>query len=994
MAEFGVKIAPVLDTSGAGVGNFKNQLRDLLWDVSRQADAKIKIKAQLDSDPSELRGQLENMLEGLRHNYIAVGAGLSLYAERNVREEINSMLRRIEESANHIQIFGDASDIAKIATEFKETGDFIRQTTEAMSDFGSTLSRAIDEFAGLQGVGEYLDTINARLSAMTDLITKISEKNFNIQNILQPGGDTQAVSQLRVYREEAMELAKYVNKLYTAFLNVGHISSDIFRVDKLRDAINDLSTMNMDNLFKKIGDTDSIGQIDALRSQLLMYKESLEQIIEITKSNGIDIPMPDNTKLKQAIENVKIFDEQAQKAAEALTKEAAAAQGAATSLGEVSAKSAEIKIEAPTAGESFDLIRSKIDEIMELLPRVQEALQSAFDVSVAISNVQNLKGQFEELRTTISSLADLTLQNLASGTGEIKPIESAQMASIRTELEQINSLADAASQKMASAFNFDNGLTSIQTMRQSFEELVQHIGALADNVRIISGEIGHVVVPAEASNALNTILQTLNGISVALQDVRTNQEAAFNLTDAIARVNELAQSYATLAQNVRTWNQVQRHNVDAGNGNGGTQRNIANWEMRVQRLQVQLNKLSTYAPSNKFLDNLDAVNRYQEALRAAQDRLNALATATGNERNTALLAFNEQIEVVRQLREELNQTAKWEAKFTGNNGYVARLQNLAPSNAITSADQQAIERYTNAWNALRDSINQARNTENPLLRASAEQQIRQNIAVLQQMRTEINNAAADLSNLEAVQNRAAQLANKIDIWKQNNPNAYRDASAQIDDYLNRLRNGIPLAREELAQIENGFKRIAETERIAGNNGQTFFQQLNAGWRKFGGWSIVSRSFMSVIRIFKQGVTAVKEVDAAMTELRKVTELTNAQYDQFYDKAVKIATDVGAKLSDTISATADFSRLGYNIRDAASLAEASLMYANVGDSIESIDEATSSLISTMKAFGIEAKDAMSIVDMFNEVGKTLLPMPVVTRCLAECYIGQSSIALCA
>jgi len=73
----------------------------------------------------------------------------------------------------------------------------------------------------------------------------------------------------------------------------------------------------------------------------------------------------------------------------------------------------------------------------------------------------------------------------------------------------------------------------------------------------------------------------------------------------------------------------------------------------------------------------------------------------------------------------------------------------------------------------------------------------------------------------------------------------------------------------------------------------------------------------------------------------------------------------------------------------------LTYLNVGDEIESIGEATESIISAIKAFGVEAEDAMSIVDMFNEVGTAkMLPMPVVTRCLAECYIGQSSVVKCA
>ena len=50
-----------------------------------------------------------------------------------------------------------------------------------------------------------------------------------------------------------------------------------------------------------------------------------------------------------------------------------------------------------------------------------------------------------------------------------------------------------------------------------------------------------------------------------------------------------------------------------------------------------------------------------------------------------------------------------------------------------------------------------------------------------------------------------------------------------------------------------------------------------------------------------------------------------------------------------------------------MAEAATTFLNVGDSLESMDEATTALISTMKAFGIEAQSAMEIVDKFNSVG---------------------------
>lgn len=209
-----------------------------------------------------------------------------------------------------------------------------------------------------------------------------------------------------------------------------------------------------------------------------------------------------------------------------------------------------------------------------------------------------------------------------------------------------------------------------------------------------------------------------------------------------------------------------------------------------------------------------------------------------------------------------------------------------------------------------------------------------------------------------------------------------------------LNSGGPIAEAQLAAISAEFNNISAQERMAGNNGQTFFQKLKAGWSKFGGWSLATKSFMTVINTFKKSVDAVKEIDSAMTELKKVTDLTSKEYKQFGETAISMANTVGAKLSDVINSTADFSRLGYNIADATELSKAALIYMNVGDSIEDVGEATSSIISTMKAFGIEAANSMSIIDMFNEVGKELLPMPVVTRCLEECYIGQSSIALSA
>lgn len=50
-----------------------------------------------------------------------------------------------------------------------------------------------------------------------------------------------------------------------------------------------------------------------------------------------------------------------------------------------------------------------------------------------------------------------------------------------------------------------------------------------------------------------------------------------------------------------------------------------------------------------------------------------------------------------------------------------------------------------------------------------------------------------------------------------------------------------------------------------------------------------------------------------------------------------------------------------------MAESALVYTNVGDNVD-VETGSQSIISTLKAFGIEAENTMSIVDKFNEVGK--------------------------
>ena len=131
----------------------------------------------------------------------------------------------------------------------------------------------------------------------------------------------------------------------------------------------------------------------------------------------------------------------------------------------------------------------------------------------------------------------------------------------------------------------------------------------------------------------------------------------------------------------------------------------------------------------------------------------------------------------------------------------------------------------------------------------------------------------------------------------------------------------------------------------------------------------------VFNIFKRQVSQlVQEVinlDTAMTELRKVTEATEPEFDKFLETAKKSAQYLGSSVTDLVNATSTFSRLGYSLGEAQNLGEIATLYKNVGDGID-ISTASESIVSTLKAFKIEANDAIGIIDKLNEVGKICCP----------------------
>ncbi|MFR2611970.1 MAG: hypothetical protein ACLTGG_00385 [Subdoligranulum sp.] len=207
------------------------------------------------------------------------------------------------------------------------------------------------------------------------------------------------------------------------------------------------------------------------------------------------------------------------------------------------------------------------------------------------------------------------------------------------------------------------------------------------------------------------------------------------------------------------------------------------------------------------------------------------------------------------------------------------------------------------------------------------------------------------------------------------PAMYARYLEYIERYQKLLESGKITQQNGQEYASKASKEFAELKKAVQDAGLET-DTLAMKFKKLFETNIKSQFASQVINMVEQGLRQIYQnvvnIDSAMTELKKVTNETDNTYDAFLDDAGTRAKNLGASISDIVTASADFARLGYSLKDSKELADAAVLYQHVGDGISSVNDASESIISTMKAFGVEAKDVTSIVDKFNEVGKQHCP----------------------
>ena len=191
----------------------------------------------------------------------------------------------------------------------------------------------------------------------------------------------------------------------------------------------------------------------------------------------------------------------------------------------------------------------------------------------------------------------------------------------------------------------------------------------------------------------------------------------------------------------------------------------------------------------------------------------------------------------------------------------------------------------------------------------------------------------------------------------------REAKNQIKAYYAEIKSGNPSA--SLDVIHGKIMQIVNAEIEAGRGGKSMLDTIKE--KAWYGVANTLGTYFGVndfIRYGKEGINIVRQLDTALTEMRKVSNESVQSLKRYQDTTFDTADAVGTIAKQIQNSTADWMRLGESMDTAAKSAKDANILLNVSE-FEGIDEATDSLVSMSQAY--KDLDKMDIIDVLNNIG---------------------------
>jgi len=275
-------------------------------------------------------------------------------------------------------------------------------------------------------------------------------------------------------------------------------------------------------------------------------------------------------------------------------------------------------------------------------------------------------------------------------------------------------------------------------------------------------------------------------------------------------------------------------------------------------------------------------------------------------------------------------------------------------------------------NSLQQTMNNSKN--NSTLVESYQQfeqvlsRVKNNLSIVTTATREQEAAAKKAATAQNTMTKSATLSNNIQTWMNQNVKAaqlYGDELRRLQSIL--ANNTNP---SQLTAVSAQFAKIKSEAKAAGLVANQFATSIkNVGLQVLGlnsGVAVIRK----LISTIKEGINTVVEMDTALVDLKKTTTMSGADLSAFYKDANKAAKELGVTTTEIIQAASDWSRLGFSDKTSATeMSKLSAQFAAISPGTD-IESATTGLVSTVKAYGIDVENVLDgVMSKINIVGNT-------------------------
>ena len=176
---------------------------------------------------------------------------------------------------------------------------------------------------------------------------------------------------------------------------------------------------------------------------------------------------------------------------------------------------------------------------------------------------------------------------------------------------------------------------------------------------------------------------------------------------------------------------------------------------------------------------------------------------------------------------------------------------------------------------------------------------------------------------------------------------------------------------QLNQISNSYKGISfgstqQSADKAAKSVKNLGDKTDSLWSKFTRIGTTLSMLRTLANTIEEVVQPVVELDNALVNFKKVSDLSGQALEDYTDKAYALASTVAKTGSTLISAATEFRKNGFNDEDSLQLGVIAEKFTNIADEEISAADSASFIISQMKAFNITAEQSEHIIDATNEV----------------------------